>query len=211
MTRRARAGLRARHGADDGRRAARATSARPTRRRRRRVRRYLAQFLSDPRVVEIPRLLWWLILHGVDPAHPAGALGAQVREHLDAAKARRSRSGPSKQALLLARLPRRARPSRSSCARRCATASRRSPPRSTRSAPRAPTRILVLPLYPQYSAATTASVGRRRRAPGCAHAPQRARAALRQRTTTTTRATSTRWPRRCSEHWQRARPRPTSW
>ncbi len=29
------------------------------------VRRYLAQFLSDPRVVELPRLLWWPILHGV--------------------------------------------------------------------------------------------------------------------------------------------------
>lgn len=29
------------------------------------VRRYLRQFLSDPRVVELPRLLWWLILEGV--------------------------------------------------------------------------------------------------------------------------------------------------
>ncbi|MGL6111365.1 MAG: ferrochelatase, partial [Rubrivivax sp.] len=29
------------------------------------LRRYLGQFLSDPRVVEIPRALWWLILHGV--------------------------------------------------------------------------------------------------------------------------------------------------
>ena len=29
------------------------------------VRRYLAEFLSDPRVVEIPRPLWWLILHGI--------------------------------------------------------------------------------------------------------------------------------------------------
>jgi ferrochelatase len=29
------------------------------------VRRYLKQFLSDPRIVELPRLLWWLILHGV--------------------------------------------------------------------------------------------------------------------------------------------------
>ena len=29
------------------------------------LRRYLAEFLSDPRVAEIPRLLWWLILHGV--------------------------------------------------------------------------------------------------------------------------------------------------
>jgi len=29
------------------------------------VRRYLKQFLSDPRIVEMPRLLWWLILHVV--------------------------------------------------------------------------------------------------------------------------------------------------
>src|SRR4249919_698625 len=29
------------------------------------VRRYLAQFLSDPRVVEIPRALWMPLLHGV--------------------------------------------------------------------------------------------------------------------------------------------------
>lgn len=29
------------------------------------VRRYLKQFLSDPRVVEIPRLVWWLILNGI--------------------------------------------------------------------------------------------------------------------------------------------------
>ncbi|MDX8379597.1 MAG: ferrochelatase [Gallionella sp.] len=29
------------------------------------VRPYLKQFLSDPRVVEIPKLLWWLILNGI--------------------------------------------------------------------------------------------------------------------------------------------------
>ena len=29
------------------------------------VRRYLAEFLSDRRVVEIPRLIWWPILHGI--------------------------------------------------------------------------------------------------------------------------------------------------
>ena len=28
------------------------------------LRRYLRQFLSDPRVIEAPRLLWWLILNG---------------------------------------------------------------------------------------------------------------------------------------------------
>src|SRR5436309_14838175 len=27
------------------------------------LRRYLRQFLSDPRVIEAPRLLWWLILN----------------------------------------------------------------------------------------------------------------------------------------------------
>ncbi|MGO1461030.1 MAG: ferrochelatase [Marinobacter sp.] len=29
------------------------------------LRRYLGEFLSDPRVVELPRPLWWLILHGI--------------------------------------------------------------------------------------------------------------------------------------------------
>src|SRR5262245_64476852 len=29
------------------------------------VRRFLAQFLWDPRVVEVPRWIWWLALHGV--------------------------------------------------------------------------------------------------------------------------------------------------
>jgi len=29
------------------------------------VRRYLAQFLSDPRVIEANRLIWWLVLHGI--------------------------------------------------------------------------------------------------------------------------------------------------
>jgi ferrochelatase len=28
------------------------------------LRRYLAEFLTDPRVVELPRPLWWIILHG---------------------------------------------------------------------------------------------------------------------------------------------------
>jgi len=41
------------------------------------VRRYLSQFLSDPRVVELPRFVWWLILHGVilrvRPARSAAA------------------------------------------------------------------------------------------------------------------------------------------
>jgi len=39
------------------------------------VRRFLKEFLSDPRVVEVPRLLWWIVLHGcilrVRPARSA--------------------------------------------------------------------------------------------------------------------------------------------
>ena len=27
------------------------------------VRKYLAEFLADPRIVEIPRIIWWLILN----------------------------------------------------------------------------------------------------------------------------------------------------
>ena len=29
------------------------------------VRKYLAQFLSDPRIIELPRWLWKTILHGI--------------------------------------------------------------------------------------------------------------------------------------------------
>lgn len=38
------------------------TPSAPTRKA---VRKYLAEFLWDPRVVEIPRPLWWFILHGI--------------------------------------------------------------------------------------------------------------------------------------------------
>ncbi|WP_457666989.1 ferrochelatase [Thiolapillus sp.] len=44
---------------------------------RRDVKRYLREFLSDPRVVEMPRILWWPILHGailnIRPARSARA------------------------------------------------------------------------------------------------------------------------------------------
>jgi len=29
------------------------------------MRRYLKEFLSDPRVIEVPRLIWWPVLHGI--------------------------------------------------------------------------------------------------------------------------------------------------
>ena len=73
------------------------------------VRRYLAEFLSDPRVVEIPRLLWLADPARHHPAHAAGAVGAQVREHLDAG--RLAAQGLDREAGAAARrLPRPARP-----------------------------------------------------------------------------------------------------
>ena len=45
------------------------------------VRRYLAEFLSDPRVVEIPRALWWLILHGVILRVRPAASAASADDH----------------------------------------------------------------------------------------------------------------------------------
>ncbi|HVL59618.1 MAG TPA: ferrochelatase [Burkholderiaceae bacterium] len=119
------------------------------------VRRYLAEFLSDPRVVELPRPLWWPILHGVvlrtRPRRSAAkyaaiwtADGSPLRTYterqatllrgwlgdrghdVDVASAMRY-GEPSLPAVLAALRERNLR------------------------------RLLVLPLYPQYSGATTAS------------------------------------------------------
>src|SRR6266404_2140169 len=41
---------------------------------------YLRQFLSDPRVIEAPRLLWWLILHfAILPRRPAQSAAKYAR------------------------------------------------------------------------------------------------------------------------------------
>lgn len=120
------------------------------------VRRYLRQFLSDPRVVEIPRAVWWLVLNGiilnVRPRQSAakyaaiwtpegsplrvhterqaqllkGYLGERFRSPIAVAFA--MRYGNPSIAHVLAQL-------------RAANVDR----------------LLVLPLYPQYAASTTAS------------------------------------------------------
>ena len=50
------------------------------------VRRYLAEFLSDPRVVEIPRARMAAPAVRTDPAAALGQVGGQVRNHLDAGR-----------------------------------------------------------------------------------------------------------------------------
>ncbi len=117
------------------------------------VRRFLKQFLSDPRVIEYPRWLWWLILNGVilriRPSRSAAAYqkiwtddgsplmifskaiadGVQAQLHETAnVELAMSYGEPSIDAAIDRLLAKGAR------------------------------RLLVLPMYPQYSGTTTASV-----------------------------------------------------
>ncbi|MGB5591821.1 MAG: ferrochelatase [Gammaproteobacteria bacterium] len=120
------------------------------------VRRYLAEFLWDPRVIEVPRPIWWLILHGVilriRPKRSAAAYAkvwtdegsplmvwsvkqrAALQRQLDSAL-----PGPVHVALGM----RYGKPSVADALQELRNKQVR--------------RLLVLPLYPQYSATTTAT------------------------------------------------------
>lgn len=116
------------------------------------VRRYLAEFLSDPRVIEIPRLVWKPILHGIilrtRPARSAHAyrqvwqeggspLAAITRAQ---AEALQGTFGPD---VIVDHAMRYGRPALGERLRALKTAGCE--------------RILIAPLYPQYCAATTAT------------------------------------------------------
>ena len=119
------------------------------------LRRYLAEFLWDPRVVEIPRPLWWLILHGVilrtRPAKSAAKYASiwtaegspllrwTVRQ-AEALQAELARRG---QTVIVRHAMRYGQPAIGSVLDALQT--------------EGATRVLVLPMYPQYAAATTAS------------------------------------------------------
>ena len=121
------------------------------------VRRYLAEFLSDPRVIETPRLIWWPILHGVilnlrprRSAHayakvwqaqgsPLLTLSQSLHDKLGAALA-----SVDDDTIVTALGMRYGSPSIASALDQLLA--------------RAARRIVVLPLYPQYAAPTTASV-----------------------------------------------------
>jgi ferrochelatase len=117
------------------------------------VRRYLSEFLSDTRVVEIPRVLWWLILHGIvlrirprksarayksiwtDRGSPLLALTQDL-----AYAVRRSLNSDDIQVAVAMRYGNPSIPSRLEAMRQSGIE-----------------KLIVLPLYPQYAAATTAS------------------------------------------------------
>jgi protoporphyrin/coproporphyrin ferrochelatase len=120
------------------------------------LRRYLGEFLADPRVVEIPRAIWWLILHGII---------LRVRPRKSAAKyATVWMPGGSplkvwteRQAILLkGYLGERGHLLDVRYAMRYGQPSIASQLDALKTA--GCTRVLVLPAYPQYSGATAASV-----------------------------------------------------
>jgi len=121
------------------------------------VRRYLAEFLSDPRVIEVPKLIWTLILHGVilriRPPRSAKAYREVWTEQgsplLDISR---------RQAVALQQVlsDHEAGPVKVVLAMRYGSPSVRDGLRELRDANCR--RVLVLPMYPQYSATTTASV-----------------------------------------------------
>jgi ferrochelatase len=121
------------------------------------VRRFLKAFLSDPRVVEYPRLLWWLILNGVilriRPSRSAKAYreiwtedGSPLmlfsRQLADGVRERLEHRAPGTFKVELAMTY--GEPSIANAIDKLQA--------------EGATRLLVLPLYPQYSGTTTASV-----------------------------------------------------
>ncbi len=119
------------------------------------LRRYLAQFLWDPRVVEIPRPLWWLILNGVilrtRPAKSAAkyaSIWTEAGSPLLTWTARQAEC-------LQAELQRRGHAVTVRHAMRYGEPAIASTLDTLKA--EGATRVLVLPLYPHYAAATTAS------------------------------------------------------
>ena len=120
------------------------------------VRRYLKQFLSDPRVVEVSRPLWWLILNGIilrfRPAKTAEAYESvwdetdgspllSISKKQTKALTEKMADGLNPEVVLAMRY---GNPSVGSALEVLRNANVR--------------RLLVIPMYPQYSGSTVASV-----------------------------------------------------
>lgn len=121
------------------------------------VRRYLRQFLSDPRVIELPRVLWWLLLNCVilplrsprsarayrkiwtEQGSPLLVYSSALVERVNATLAG---SHPERFAVQLGMSY--GAPSLATAVQNLVAAGAR--------------RLVVLPLYPQYSGSTTGSV-----------------------------------------------------
>jgi ferrochelatase len=120
------------------------------------LRPYLREFLSDPRVVEIPRVLWWPILHGIilrfRPAKSARKYATVWMPEGSPLKVWTQRQAQ----LLQGYLGERSHRVTVGWAMRYGQPSIAATLDALKSA--GATRVLVLPMYPQYSGPTTASV-----------------------------------------------------
>jgi len=121
------------------------------------LRKYLAEFLWDPRVIEMSRPLWWLILHGIilrtRPKKSAHAYQSVWTEEGSPLMSISKRQVAALQRGLEARI---AGPVKVELAMRYGNPSIAHGLQKLREANAQ--RVLVLPLYPQYSATTTATV-----------------------------------------------------
>lgn len=121
------------------------------------VRRYLKQFLWDPRVVEIPRAIWWFILNGIiltiRPAKSAAKYAQIWTADGSPLKVNTSGQATKLQATFDAR---------STGAVKVNYAMRYGSPsiagQLDQLKANGAQRVLILPLYPQFAASTTASV-----------------------------------------------------
>ena len=120
------------------------------------LRKYLAQFLSDPRVIETPRLLWWPILHGIIlRLRPRRSARAYREVWTEAGSPLLAISERQCEAIRSALGEAVDEPYRVELGMRYGNPSIRAALEKLRSYNIR--KLLVLPLYPQYSAATTAS------------------------------------------------------
>jgi ferrochelatase len=121
------------------------------------VRRYLAEFLSDPRVIEIPRAIWWPILHGVilqvRPKKSARAYSSIWTEEGSPLMVYTRRLGAKLQQELNSRA---GAPVTVEIAMRYGKPSLAETMQRLRA--EGVERFVVLPLYPQYAAASSGSV-----------------------------------------------------
>jgi len=120
------------------------------------VRRYLAEFLIDPRIVEAPRWIWWLVLHGVIlRIRPKPVSKNYKKIWTDEGSPLLSISQKQQRLLQKAVSPHFKGKVKVELAMRYGNPSIKHALRNLKDA--GAQRLLVLPLYPQYSATTTAS------------------------------------------------------
>lgn len=121
------------------------------------VRRYLGEFLSDPRVVEIPRFIWWLILNGIIlRIRPRRVAHAYASIWLDGGSPLMVYSRAITDALQQRCESEFGGPVHVELAMRYGKPAMREALRRMRE--QQVERLFVLPLYPQYSATTSATV-----------------------------------------------------